>query len=88
MKLTDADKDVLLDLGHDVRDFPQIEMATHASRTTYQFLSQMITRENAIELLGRERYLAGISRSAFHWTSSQNTDDGEPVYFDSCKLFT
>lgn len=87
MKLTKFDAEQLLDWGHPERDFPQIEEAMKKSKTKYELDGKQITREEAISLLGRKRYLAGISRSAFHYTASQCLDDGRVVCFDSCKLF-
>jgi hypothetical protein len=45
-----------------------------------------ISQEKALEILGREEYLSGISRSAFHWSAVRD-NNGETVYFDSSKLF-
>ena len=85
MKLTKEDKDCLKHFGNLDRDMPQIERAI--SVTTYKFRGERISREKTIELLGRKKYLAGISRSAFHWDSVQKTENGECVFFDSSKLF-
>ena len=87
MKLTNEDKALLLDWGYTEKDFAQIEEAFQKRKTTYSLDSVQITREKALELLGRRQYLAGISRSAFHWTSAQETSDGKWVCFDSSKLF-
>ena len=41
-----------------------------------------------IEILGREAYLSGTSRSAFHWSCVRETDKiGVLIYFDSSRLF-
>lgn len=85
MKLTKTDKELLIKWGHKEDDIKQIEKAT--TKTTYELNNEKISRERAIELLGREEYLSGISRSAFHWSSVRNTNNGETVYFDSSKLF-
>lgn len=87
MKLTKKDRDWLMALGHRECDLPQIEDALHAGRTTYTLNDEPITRAQAIQLLGRESYLAGISRSAFHYTAEQTTENGDAVGFDSYKLF-
>ena len=87
MKLTKEDKEWLLSMGHKECDMPQIEAALHASRTTYSLDGEPITRAQALHLLGRESYLAGISRSAFHFTAAQTAGNGKTVYFDSYKLF-
>ena len=87
MKLAKEDKAFLISMGHDECDLPQIEDALHASRTTYSLDGEPITRARALQLLGRESYLAGISRSAFHFTAAQTAENGKTVYLDSYKLF-
>lgn len=85
MKLTQEDKAILLDMGHPESDFSQIEEATR--KTTYEYCDREISRGEAISLLGRRTYLAGIARSAFHWSAVQYTPEEKPVYFDSSSLF-
>ena len=87
MELAKEDRAFLASLGYEERDLPQIEDALHASRTTYSLDGEPITRAQALHLLGRESYLAGISRSAFHFTAEQSTENGKTVGFDSYKLF-
>ena len=90
MKLTAADKKMLLEWGHPERDFPQIEEAFKKSKTKYELGNKSISREKAISLLGQRQYLAGIARSAFHFTAAQpvpTSTTGETVYFDSYNLF-
>ena len=84
MKLTQADKALLLDMGHPESDLGQIEEATR--RTLYEYDGMQINRDEAINLLGRRSYLAGIARSAFHWSAVQYTAEEKPVYFDSSSL--
>lgn len=85
MKLTQDDKALLLRWGYIERDFAQTEEATR--RTTYKFCGEQIRRDETICLLGREKYLSGISRSAFHYSAARGTDDGQVIYFDSSRLF-
>lgn len=87
MKLTCADKEQLLSWGHPKEDFPQIEEALQKRITKYELCGKKITREEAISILGRKKFLSGISRSAFHYTATQILDDGRVVYFDSSNLF-
>ena len=87
MELEKEDRAFLAALGYDEHDLPQIEDALHASRTTYSLDGEPITRAQALHLLGRASYLAGISRSAFHFTAEQSTENGKTVGFDSYKLF-
>ena len=104
MELTDTDKKYLLEkIYGDVKktfeeDLPQIEEA--ADVTQYELVkyakdnysgdyeTNAISRKVAIGLLGRETWLSGLVRSAFHWTSTRTLGDGRRcVMFDSCKLF-
>lgn len=94
MKLTQDDKSILISFGHKEKDFPQLERAADKPITKYEYSKghghEPITREQAIELLGRKKWLAGISRSAFHWSAVQLINDSnqiEKVLFDSSKLF-
>ena len=92
MKLTNQDKEYLTKLGYTKLDFVQIEKAT--GKTIYTLCNEyngdetIINTEKAIEVLGRYKYLSGISRSAFHWSAVRETETkGIIVYFDSSKLF-
>lgn len=87
MKLNNEDKTLLLDWGYTEKDFAQIEEAFQKRKTSYELNSTSISREKAIELLGRRQYLAGIARSAFHRTAAQEAGNGQFVYFDSSNLF-
>ena len=84
--LTKQDKQILLNIGHKEEDLDQIQQAADKRKTTYTINDKPATREEVIKLLGREKYLYGLSRSAFHYTASQ-TQDGKEVGFDSSKLF-
>lgn len=84
--LTKTDKELLLDAGHKEEDLDQIQQAADKRKTTYTIDGKDATREEVIKLLGREKYLHGLSRSAFHYTASQK-QDGKEVEFDSSKLF-
>ncbi len=109
MRLTETDKKQLIENGHTKRDFKQIEEAMQKSKTKYEAENLLtgevkrISREEAIQILGREAWLNGISRSAFHWDATQDNMRGyfKPksadyvvtqmpthiVYFDSSNLF-
>ena len=90
MKLTSEDKSLLRQLGYPDKDFPQIESAMQVRCTKYELGSKAISRDRAIALLGRRKYLAGLSRSAFHYTAAQLIGENEKdgiVYFDSSRLF-
>ena len=99
MKFTDSDKQYLLEKVYNgvmktlEEDLPQIEEA--ADVTTYTLFEEdrdcgMITRDAAIKLVGREMWLSGLARSAFHWTAYRQVLDNPNsglVMFDSKKLF-
>lgn len=85
MKLAKTDKELLIKWGYKSDDIEQIEKAI--GKTVYELDNQKITIKRAIEVLGKEEFLSGISRSAFHWNASREGKGGEKVYFDSSKLF-
>lgn len=85
MKLTNRDKELLIKRGYNDKDMAQIEEATR--KTVYEMDDKKISTKKALEVLGREEYLSGISRSAFHWSSARSNENGETVYFDSSRLF-
>lgn len=87
MKLTDKDKELLSGWGFPDEDFLQIEEAMKETIIVYEMNNKPITRATAIRILGRETYLSGICRSAFHWSSYRNNEKGQGVYFNSSKLF-
>lgn len=85
MKLTSEDKKLLTEWGYPEEDFNQIERAT--TKTTYESNRNKVTADEAIDILGREEYLSGIARSAFHWSACREGKEGQRVYFDSSRLF-
>ena len=98
MEFTKQDKACILKLYGGVQktvdeDIGQLEEA--ADVTEYTVIDKLhgdkerkITRLGAIRLVGREGWLSGLVRSAFHWTAMRETKDGSRyVYFDSSRLF-
>lgn len=83
--LTNEDKQFLIECGYEKEDFNQIARAI--SKTTYEYKGENITAQKAIEIVGREAFLSGIARSAFHWTAAREGKDGNCVLFDSKSLF-
>lgn len=87
-ELTEEDKRMLRDWGHPVEDFPQIENAANLSIFDLDG-EKSVSWEEAVEAIGREQFLSGISRSAFHWSSSRDGVDsdgiGHEVFFESGK---
>lgn len=85
MILTNEDKQFLIECGYEKEDFNQIARAI--SKTSYEYKGEKITAEKAMAIVGREAFLSGIARSAFHFTASREDKNGERVYFDSKSLF-
>lgn len=89
MKLTKTDKNMLKEWGYSEEDIPQIEKVIRVSNYFLyknQEKSTSISSKNALELLGKELFLSGIARSAFHWNALRENDSIK-VLFDSKKLF-
>ncbi|MBO6031693.1 MAG: hypothetical protein J6Q22_09490 [Prevotella sp.] len=98
MKLTENDKRYLLEkvYGGVKKDFgadlPQIEEAADvATYTLYKGDKSdgRISRTKAIALCGREGWLSGLSRAAFHCTSMREAKGIPNLYvgFDAHRLF-
>lgn len=85
MILTNEDKQYLIECGYEKEDFNQIARAI--SKTSYEYQGDEISAQKAIEVVGRENFLSGIARSAFHFTASREGKDGNYVHFDSTSLF-
>lgn len=87
--LTEEDKALLLKWGYLKEDLPQIEEAANVS--TFTVDSRSATWETACNAIGRQEFLSGIGRSAFHFTSSREGTDGNgkghKVSFNSSVLF-
>lgn len=103
LKLSDSDIAYLKKIGHTDEDIPQIEEALNVTKYTLGNADVSdngnieipdeeddveITAQEAREILGDDKFLSGLSRSAFHWTSGRwSDDDTKYVSFDSSKLF-
>jgi hypothetical protein len=92
MKLTKRDKEILrTEYYEDDESIEQIERATSKTVfTLYDHINEPIRIgiRKVIELLGREEFLSGMDRSAFHWDSYRVTADGKyGIGFDSSALF-
>lgn len=86
MKFTDEDKKMLLSLGYEPEDIPQIEDATVTVKLKTED-GKKINVDTAIKILGRREFLSGISRSAYHFSASRVSDSGKKVYFDNSRMF-
>lgn len=91
MKLTPDDKRLLRSWGYLEQDMEQISEAIR--KTTYTAYIADSTRgkgisaDAAVSILGRETFLSGIGRSAFHFTALRENDEHTRVLFNSHKLF-
>ena len=93
MKLTNKDKQYLLSIGYSENDFEQI--GNIAKYTKYEMFTKenesivtTITQKKTIELLGRNTFLSGLGRTAFHRSAVRYNDEGTIyVVFDSSKFF-
>lgn len=93
MKLTNKDKKYLLSIGYTENDFEQIGNIT--KYTKYEMFTKgdesivtTITQKKTIELLGRNTFLSGLGRTAFHQSAVRYNDEGTIyVVFDSSKFF-
>lgn len=81
MYFTQGDKEYLKSLGEDEAHIRQIESAVR--RTVFKYRGQRITRDKAIDLLGRERFLSGMQRCTYHQTAVRTTDGEETVFFET-----
>lgn len=94
MKLTKEDKKYLMALGERHEDIAQIERASKFNILELKLKDlqtgkeRKIGQREAIKILGRETFLSGLSRAAFHWSSSRESEDDKfSVYFYCGKLF-
>ena len=96
MYFTKNDAAYLASIGYADEDIAQIRKAMWKRYTTYSAEKHIgnthavmnnLPREQAIAALGREEYLLGLARSAFHWSAARISNSGWTVYFDSSRLF-
>ena len=86
MKLTKADRDFIRrNFWESEQSIDQIERCI--DRTKFTLDGKKIPTARAIAMLGREKFLTGMDRSAFHYTTVMETEDGQMIYFDSSRFF-
>ena len=93
MKLTNKDKKYLLSIGYTENDFEQI--SNIAKYTKYEMFTKedesivtRITQRECIKLIGRNTFLSGLGRTAFHRSAVRYNDEGTIyVGFDCDKFF-
>lgn len=92
-KLTNDDKSYLKRIGFNERDFIQIEQALNdvdLSITDNDIIRGCKTRkcgvDRSIEVLGRETFISGLSRAAYHATATRVSENKRfEIHFDLCK---
>jgi hypothetical protein len=94
MTLTEQDQVDLREMGVPAEDFPQIQEVALTKYTSYLLYEnskdrgKLVSRDEAIRLLGRREWLSGLSRSAFHFTAVRSIEGSESfIYFNSRKYF-
>lgn len=72
-------------LGHIDKDMRQL---CDAVATTKYYLNDSIqlTADEAYDMLGESDFMSGLSRSAFHFSSVRECNEGA-IFFDSSALF-
>ena len=95
MVLQKRDIDLLKKWGYPDDDIPQIQEAINVSKyelhkadAPYSKVKDLTAAEE-YEKAGREQFLSGIARSAFHWDSSRECEKNMKytVWFNSRALF-
>lgn len=84
-KLTRKDMAVLRSWGYDRKDYKQINECANCCVYTDDRNHTMSYKE-VIEILGREEFLSGISRAAFHWTAGRGENENY-VFFNCSNYF-
>ena len=93
MKLTNKDKNYLISIGYTNEDFSAIEFASDVMnydlilifKEKHKLNPQIrLTRKQVIGLLGRDKFLSGLSKATFH-NSAVRSNEGLPnmeIYFN------
>jgi hypothetical protein len=93
MKLTNKDKKYLLSIGYTENDFEQIgNIAKYTKYVMFtkedESIETRITQRECIKLIGRNTFLSGLGRTAFHYSAVRHNDEGTIyVVFDGSKFF-
>lgn len=86
MKLTEQDKKTLLGRGYLKSDMKQLEEAAARCEYVNNKNDRYVSAEWVIRMLGRETWLNGLGRAAFHWTCSRE-NNGHSIHFDCSRMF-
>ena len=69
MALTVEDKNYLINIGYLKEDLLQIEEASKICKYEDLETEEKLGIREVLEILPREKWISGIARAAFHWTS-------------------
>ena len=74
--MTEEDKQYFLRQGYKVKDMANIQKCINSVRLvmTNGYGEQQITPKNAINVLGREKFLSGVDRAMGHMTCARASD--------------
>lgn len=86
MELTKQDKQILREIGHPESDMRQLAEAARRCKYENYKDGKKLTAAEVINLIGRKYWLYGISRAAFHFTTSR-TENGQHIGFDCSAMF-
>lgn len=81
MVFTMEDRKLLKKWGYKDKEIDFIEKASTC--TVYTARKKNICDDEALNILGREEFISGLSRSAFHHTATRRADNGVEVSFDN-----
>lgn len=84
--LTSKDEEYFLGMGYLKKDLNQIR-AAYGIINCENALGRRISYGEAMATLGRESFLSGIARAAFHSTAMREGSDGTRVFFDATEFF-
>jgi hypothetical protein len=84
-RLSESDVQILRNLGYNEEDLPYIDNAIGKTKLIMckDGTNKRISVKKAREILGDERFLAGMGRSTFHRTTSQENESGVMVAFEA-----
>lgn len=90
-KMTEEDKQYFLRLGYEKTRLGNIQKCLNAVRLdlTNGYGTEKITPQDAIKVLGREKFLSGVDRAMGHMTATRVSDiyTGLGVSFSLAHLF-
>ncbi len=75
--------------GFDEKDIKQIRYSGKFLKLTTKLdngKEVRLTQNKAIEILGKDTFISGMERSAFHFTSSRS-NNGVTIFFDCSNMF-